>query len=61
MSDFIVAIGLVLVIEGVMYALFPAGMRRMLATALVASPAHLRVAGLVATILGVGLVWLVKR
>ena len=61
MSDFIVAIGLVLVIEGVMYALFPAGMRRMLATALVAPPAYLRVAGLVATVLGVGLVWLVKR
>ncbi len=34
MSDFVVALGLVMVIEGVIYAVFPASLQRVMVTAL---------------------------
>lgn len=60
MTDLIVAIGLVLVIEGILYALFPSAMQRMMAMALSQPPRSLRTAGLVAAAIGVGIVWLVR-
>lgn len=54
------AFGLILVIEGVLYALFPDGMRRMLLQISALSPQSLRTAGLIFAVLGVGLVWLLK-
>lgn len=60
MNDFITALGLVLVIEGVSYALFPDGMRKMMAQVLEMPPQVLRTAGLTATVIGVGIVWLVR-
>lgn len=60
MEDFYCALALVLVIEGVAYALFPEGMQRMLATLQEAPPGRLRVAGLVAAVVGVVLVWLIR-
>ena len=61
MSDeLFVAIGLVLVIEGALYALFPAGMKRMALSVERIPPATLRSAGLAAAIAGVGIVWLVR-
>lgn len=60
MTDLIVAIGLVLVIEGVLYALFPSAMQRMMAMAMSQPPHSLRTAGLVAAAIGVGIVWLVR-
>jgi uncharacterized protein YjeT (DUF2065 family) len=60
-DELIVAIALILVIEGALYALFPAGMKRM-AQQLQKIPAgSLRAAGLVAATAGVGIVWLLKR
>ena len=60
MTDFLVAIGLVLVIEGGLYALFPNGMKRMM-EALQGVPAEfLRPVGLLAAIIGLGLVWLIR-
>lgn len=61
MEDFYTALGLVLVIEGVCYALFPEGMKRALAALQEAPPAMLRTAGLIAAAAGVGLVWLIRR
>lgn len=61
MEDFIAATGLVLVIEGVLYALFPAGMQRMMARALEIPPAVLRNGGLAAAVVGLGIVWAVRR
>ncbi len=60
MSDLGTAIGLLLVIEGVLYALFPGVMQRVMAQALALSPAHLRTGGLAAALLGFALVWLIR-
>lgn len=60
MDDLFTALALVLVIEGALYALFPAGMRRMIEQALAIPEAQMRAAGLAAAALGVALVWLVR-
>jgi uncharacterized protein YjeT (DUF2065 family) len=60
MSDLIVAIGLVLALEGALYALFPDFMKRVAAQALEMAPESLRTAGLVSVGLGVLIVWLVR-
>ena len=60
MADFITALGLVLVIEGIAYALFPEAMRRMVVEVLAMAPQVLRVAGLTAAVVGLGIVWLVR-
>ncbi|MBX3580591.1 MAG: DUF2065 domain-containing protein [Rhizobiaceae bacterium] len=60
MSDFLAAIGLVLVIEGLVYGGFP-GLAKRLATEVLATPENiLRVGGLVSIAVGVGIVWLVR-
>jgi uncharacterized protein len=51
---------LVLVIEGVLYALFPEGMKRAAAVVLAIPPRLLRMAGLAAACVGVALVWVVR-
>lgn len=61
MEDFLSAIGLVLVLEGVLYALFPEGMQRMMAAALEMSPSMLRTGGLFAAAAGLVVVWLVRH
>jgi len=58
--EFLTAFALVLVLEGIAYALFPDFMRRMLALALMTPVGQLRIAGLVAATCGVGLVWLLR-
>lgn len=60
MSEFIVAIGLVLVIEGLLFAAFPATAKRLAAHAVESPEASLRLAGVVSAALGVALVWLVR-
>ena len=60
MSDFLAAIGLVLVVEGLIYGGFP-GLARRLATEVIGVPENvLRTFGLVSIALGVGIVWLVR-
>jgi uncharacterized protein len=60
MSDLIVAIGLVLVIEGLLWSLWP-GLGRKLLEATARTPeSSLRMAGAVAVALGVAVVWLVR-
>ncbi len=60
MADLWAALGLALAIEGILYALFPDGMRRMLSAVLGQPTALIRVVGLAAAALGVGVVWLVR-
>jgi len=60
MSDFIVALGLVLVIEGVLYAAIPASLKRMMATALGTPDSTLRAGGLLAAVTGLVIVWFVR-
>jgi uncharacterized protein len=49
------------VIEGVLYSLFPEGMKRMVVQVLALPPAALRFTGLVAAVLGVAGVWLIRQ
>ena len=60
MSEFVVAIGLVLAIEGLVLAAFPGAAKRLAANALATPEGGLRVAGVVSAILGVVLIWLVR-
>jgi uncharacterized protein len=60
MTDLWTALGLVLVIEGALYALFPEGMKRAAAHALMVPPQALRLAGLAVACMGVLVVWLVR-
>jgi uncharacterized protein len=60
MSEFIVAIGLVLVIEGIVFAGFPAAAKRLAASAMESPEASLRIAGIASAVIGLGLIWLVR-
>ena len=54
------ALGLVMVLEGALYALFPDGMKRMMSNAIEQPSGMLRGAGLCLAIAGFGVVWLLK-
>jgi uncharacterized protein len=60
MAQFIAAIGLVLVIEGLLFAAFPRAAKRLAASALESPETSLRVAGIASAVLGILLIWLVR-
>ena len=60
MSDLFTALALAVALEGIAYALFPDGMKRMMAIAIEQPSATLRVAGLSLAALAIGLVWLIR-
>ncbi len=60
MSDLIVGFGLVLVMEGLLWALAPGMARRLLEIASETTPATLRNSGWIAVAAGLALVWLVR-
>ena len=60
MAEFIAAIGLVLVIEGLLFAAFPLAAKRLAASALESPEASLRVAGIASAVLGLLLIWFVR-
>ena len=60
LTDLFTALALVLVIEGIFYALFPGAMKRMMAAILPISSSSLRSAGLLAAMVGLGIVWLIR-
>lgn len=60
MADLLVAVGLVLALEGLLYAAFPGGMKQAIRAALDLPDATLRTVGLVAAVAGVTIVWLVR-
>ncbi|GAB4525894.1 MAG: hypothetical protein Tsb0019_27950 [Roseibium sp.] len=60
MSDLVTALGLVLVLEGVLYALVPGGMKAVMRSALETPDQILRLAGLIAAVIGVFLVWIIR-
>lgn len=53
-------IAIVLALEGLAYAIAPSFMRRMLASLAETPEARLRLGGLVAAAVGIGLAWLLK-
>ncbi len=60
MVDILVVVGLILALEGALYAAFPAGMKRMMAIMIQQPDDALRLSGLGAATFGVGIIWLVK-
>lgn len=60
MSDLLTALGLVLVIEGVLYALMPTAMKAALIQMLTIPENQLRRGGIIALLIGFGIVWLVR-
>ncbi|MEM9026868.1 MAG: DUF2065 domain-containing protein [Pseudomonadota bacterium] len=60
MTDLLVAVGLVFVLEGLIWALFPGAGRAMLAAAAGAPESQLRILGTLAVAVGVGIVWFVR-
>ena len=60
MSDFLVAIGLVFVIEGLVFAAFPEAAKRAVASVLETPDVVLRTIGLASALAGVVLVWLMR-
>lgn len=61
MSDLFVAIGLIFVIEGLLYAIFPDGMKRLLVAMADVPSDRLRQGGIVAALIGFVVVWLIRR
>jgi uncharacterized protein YjeT (DUF2065 family) len=53
-------VAVVLALEGLLYAVAPGAMRRALRSLAEAPEQRLRIGGLVAAVLGVGLAWLLK-
>lgn len=60
MDDLLVAIGLLLALEGLSFAAFPGATKRAMALLLEAPDSGLRTTGMVAAVLGVALVWFVR-
>ena len=60
MPEFVVALGLVFVIEGLIFAAFPGFAKRLAASALESPETSLRIAGIVSAVLGVLLIWLMR-
>jgi uncharacterized protein len=60
MSDFLAALGLVFVIEGLIFAAFPLQAKRAMQSVLETPEATLRLIGLGAALIGVIVVWLVR-
>ncbi|GAB5377735.1 MAG: DUF2065 domain-containing protein [Acuticoccus sp.] len=60
MSDLLLALGLVLALEGTLYALAPSSMLSAIRRMLEMPPETLRLAGVAALAVGVGIVWLVR-
>lgn len=60
MNDFLVALGLMAVLEGLLYAAAPSLMRKGIRQMLEASDSWLRTGGIAAMAVGVAIVWAVR-
>ena len=61
MRELIIAFGLSLFIEGILYALFPSKMKNMLKTIEKIKESQLRSGGLIFAIVGFLIIWYLKR
>jgi uncharacterized protein YjeT (DUF2065 family) len=60
MSDFFAAVGLVFVIEGLIFAAFPTSAKKAVASVLETPDGTLRIIGICSAIIGLVVVWLVR-
>ena len=61
MKELVIAFGLLLFIEGILYALFPAKMKNMLKTIEKIEVNQLRTGGLIFALIGFAIVWYYKN
>lgn len=61
MTDFLAGLGLVFAIEGLMFAAFPGFVRSRMTDALELGEGRLRTVGLVSAVIGIVIVWVVRR
>ena len=61
MKELIIAFGLFLFIEGILYALFPSKMKNMLKKINSISENQLRIGGFIFTVIGFLIVWYMKK
>jgi uncharacterized protein YjeT (DUF2065 family) len=61
MRELIIAFGLLLFIEGILYALFPSKMKNMLKKINIVKESQLRSGGLIFAIIGFLIVWYIKK
>jgi len=61
MKELIIALGLLLFIEGILYALFPSKMKNMLKFIEKISANQLRTSGLLFAIIGFAIIWYFKK
>ena len=61
MRELIIAFGLFLFIEGIIYALFPSKMKNMLKKIDTINESQLRVGGLIFAIIGFVIIWYLKK
>jgi uncharacterized protein YjeT (DUF2065 family) len=60
MSDFLVAIGLVLALEGILFAAFPGPVKQAMAHVTETPDGLLRIIGIASAVIGVVVVWFVR-
>jgi len=61
MKELIIAFGLFLFIEGILYALFPSKMKNMLSKLNEVNDSQLRTGGLVFAVIGFLIIWYIKN
>ena len=60
MNELFSALALAIALEGIVYALFPDRMKRVMSAAIEQPSANLRFAGLLAAMLGVAVMWVIR-
>ena len=61
LADFLIGLGILFVLEGLMFAASPAWMRRAMKSAMETPDNILRIVGIGSAVLGLILIWLVRR
>lgn len=60
-ADFLIGVGILFVIEGLMFAAIPTWIKRAMKSALETPDSMLRVAGIGSAVVGLILIWVVRR
>ena len=59
--DFLVGLGILLMVEGLLFAAFPTSMRKAMQSAMSSPDNFLRTVGLISAVVGLVVIWLVRR
>ena len=60
-TDFLIGVGILFVLEGLLFAASPSWMRRAMKSAMMTPDNILRMVGIVSAVAGLVLIWLVRR